>query len=715
MPPPGVCLDIVKERRESDGVGTLSNPEKFLDQDYELLHQYYLVRNKRFIDDMFPPDGTSIGESLLSPDIMARVQWIRPTKLVPNPHLIVDGVSRFDFAQGQVGNCWFLAALGALTFQPRIMKNVLPVEQSFHKDYAGIFHFRASVTASIFTYQDTQPIFWRFGKWVDVVIDDKLPTVDGRLIFVHPKCSKSPQSPSAAIEFWAALLEKAYAKVCGSYEDMKYGAVSEALLDFTGGVHLTVRPNKNPQGLWNLIYRAAAANSLMGCGTFGEAEFNKKMDNGLVEGHAYTLTGVTMVTSQDKQVELVRLFNPWGDTEWKGDWSDKSQMWSTVNPEERKTYLKAAEDGEFWMSVEDFCSTFSMLDICSLSPDFLDGSSKCHWTTTFHQGQWLAGTSAGGCRQYRDTFWTNPQFRVKIAKMNRSCEQTQGPNILVSLMQKPNKRKRLLIRKLFIGFSIFKVPLEMKGYKGKFPASFFDTNPPVAYTEKLCDSREVMHCFTLESGEYLIMPHTYYANRSAYFILSILSKMETHTVETSHYAMDMSKMNITDGSQRTSLSRQLSDQYKDISADQLQKLLNEMHVEGEVQSTGGFGLDACHSIIAMMDLSVTGTLDAAELSQLLNKVGLYKKMFFLMDENRDGILSLVELRHALDGTGMRISDSLLKLMAFRYGDSSGRISMENFICLALRLDCMAKIFRKLADGHEMHLKMDEWLRLTMYS
>ncbi|KAL7862048.1 hypothetical protein SRHO_G00134890 [Serrasalmus rhombeus] len=689
MPPPGVCLDIMKERRESDGVGSHTNPEKFLDQDYELLHQYYLVRGRRFIDNMFPPDNMSIGERLLSPEDMASVQWIRPTKLVSNPHLVVDGISRFDFAQGKIGNCWFLAALGALTFQKHIMEKVFPSGQSFHKDYAGIFHFR----------------FWRFGKWVDVVIDDKLPTINGQLIFVHPKSSRDP------IEFWPALIEKAYAKVCGSYEDMQNGAVSEALLDFTGGIHMAVRPNKRPHGLWDLIHRAATANSLMGCGTHGNAELNRRLDNGLVEGHAYTVTGVTTVTSQDKKVELVRLFNPWGGTEWKGDWSDTSLLWKTVSAEERKRYLKAVDDGEFWMSIEDFCKTFSELDICSLCPDFLDGSSNCSWTSTLHEGCWLAGTSAGGCKECQDTFWTNPQFQVRINKMNKACEQTQGPNILVSLMQKPDKRNRHLIRKLFIGFSIFKVPSEMKGYRGKFTASFFDTNPPVAYTEKLYDSREVMDYFTLESGDYLIVPHTYYPNRSASFILGILSKMETHTVETSHV---MDKMNISD-SQKVPFSRQLSDQYKDINAEQLQKLLNDVFVGGDVQNTGGFSLDVCHSIIALMDMSVTGTLDAAELSQLLNKVDLYKKMFFCMDKNRDGILSLIELRHALVGMGLHISDSLLKLMTFRYGDSSGRISMENFIVLALRLSCMAKTFRKLTDGHEMHLKMEEWLRLTIYS
>ena len=45
---------------------------------------------------------------------------------------------------------------------------------------------------------------WRFGEWVDIVVDDRLPMLDDRHLFCGPMGS--------AKELWGPLVEKAYAK-----------------------------------------------------------------------------------------------------------------------------------------------------------------------------------------------------------------------------------------------------------------------------------------------------------------------------------------------------------------------------------------------------------------------------------------------------------------------------------------------------------------------
>ncbi|XP_067223022.1 calpain-1 catalytic subunit-like [Chanodichthys erythropterus] len=508
MPPPHERHDYT-----TDNVGSPTNPMAFLGQDYQKLLHKSLSRNELYIDELFPPNNSSIGTLDKEADLdYNNIVWKRPSELVSprKPFFTVDGISRFDYKQGsKLGNCWFLAAIGALTstddktllLKKDIINQVIPADQSFSNNYAGIFHFR----------------FWRFGKWIDVVVDDLLPTVDGDLIFVGSK---------TANEFWPTLLEKAYAKVCGSYGDLDGGFISEALMDFTGGVHMEFVLNEAPAHLWNIMNRAAKSQTLMGCGTYhGSRE--AVSSSGIVGGHAYTVTGVCKVMSKGNPVHLVRVLNPWGDTEWTEAWSDKSSLWDTVSKEDLK-WRENLDNGEFWMSMEDFTRNFESLDICCLCPDFLDRSSGCHWKSQRNFGKWIAGTTAGGSMDNKGTFWKNPQFRVRIEELSEDCTHEEGAeNVLVSLMQNHEKRNRSSQENYKIGFYIFKVSIDRCSESGKFSAEFFNDKTPVV-VKSFEYLREVMEFFWLEPGEYLIVPCTENPGETASFVLSIFSKHETH-------------------------------------------------------------------------------------------------------------------------------------------------------------------------------------------
>ncbi|KAG9463839.1 hypothetical protein GDO78_020964 [Eleutherodactylus coqui] len=321
-----VAAKVAKDRAIAEGLGTNENPVKFLGQDYEELRAKCLASKTLFRDDKFPADDSSLGFKDFGSSSLniEGFEWKRPSEICDEPYFTVDGATHVDIRQGQLGNCWFLAPFASLTMKPGLLARVVPENQSFEKDYAGIFHFK----------------FWQYGEWVEVVVDDLLPTKGEYLEFLYSDVGN---------EFWSALLEKAYAKLNGSYEALTGGTLNEAMEDFTGGISEIYDLKNAPDDLYQIMLKATKAESLLGC-SINKTNPNESdtTSQGLKIDHAYSITAAEQVPYKGKNVQLVRMRNPWGESEWNGPWSDGSSEWNDIDPKVRAALNHKADDGEFW-------------------------------------------------------------------------------------------------------------------------------------------------------------------------------------------------------------------------------------------------------------------------------------------------------------------------------------------------------------------------------
>uniref|UniRef100_A0A8C0IJ39 Calpain-2 catalytic subunit n=1 Tax=Bubo bubo TaxID=30461 RepID=A0A8C0IJ39_BUBBB len=409
-----------------------------------------------------------------------------------------------DICQGALGDCWLLAAIASLTLNEEILARVVPKDQSFQDKYAGIFHFQ----------------FWQYGEWVDVVVDDRLPTKNGELLFVHS---------AEGSEFWSALLEKAYAKLNGSYESLSGGTTTEGFEDFTGGIAEWYELQKAPPNLFRIIQKALQKGSLLGCSIdiTSAAETEAVTSQKLVKGHAYSVTGAEEVNFRGTMQKLIRIRNPWGEVEWTGKWNDNCSNWSGVDPEVRERLTRRHEDGEFWMAFNDFLRHYSRLEICNLTPDTLASDRYKKWSLLKLDGNWRRGATAGGCRNYPNTFWTNPQYLIKLEEEDEDPDDPEGGcTFLIGLIQKHRRKQRKMGEDMHtIGFAIYEVSKAFSGQTNiHLSKNFFLTNKAREKSNTFINLREVLNRFKLPAGEYIVVPSTFEPNKNGDFCLRVFSE-----------------------------------------------------------------------------------------------------------------------------------------------------------------------------------------------
>lgn len=61
---------------------------------------------------------------------------------------------RVHVCSNYAGDCWLLAAIASLTLDQRILARVVPPDQTFAEDYAGIFHFQVKQNPFAFVHKE---------------------------------------------------------------------------------------------------------------------------------------------------------------------------------------------------------------------------------------------------------------------------------------------------------------------------------------------------------------------------------------------------------------------------------------------------------------------------------------------------------------------------------------------------------------------------------
>jgi len=198
-------------------------------------------------------------------------------------------------------------------------------------------------------------------------------------------------------QLWVPFLEKAYAKSHGSYQAISGGHIAEAFLDLTGAptqVYNFDSKSFEPRRFWHKLLQYRRQRLPMGCGTSSSAA-------GIIGRHAYSILDVREVknvsfrffhetgvahgnvsgfTEYDGTVRLLRIRNPHGKGEWKGEFSDRSGIWEKLLQHQEPGGLGGGgfddndgatpalhrtmkDDGIFWIDYDSFLMGFSHVDV----------------------------------------------------------------------------------------------------------------------------------------------------------------------------------------------------------------------------------------------------------------------------------------------------------------------------------------------------------------
>ena len=200
-----------------------------------------------------------------------------------------------DVKQGSIGNCYFVAQLAAMAMhKPDEIADLITDNGN------------GSYTVALWLKDEARP--WKRTK-TSIVVSSEFPTKGGKAAYAKPG-----DTGADGPELWVMLIEKAFAKFTGNYEETrgkktKDGDVFAMMTGKTSGY-------KNLAGLSDAeLLRILTSSVTEGLPVSFGAHSTATLDEegqkgakeaGVVLNHAYAMRGV------DGKKQTISLYNPWG-------------------------------------------------------------------------------------------------------------------------------------------------------------------------------------------------------------------------------------------------------------------------------------------------------------------------------------------------------------------------------------------------------------------
>ncbi len=312
--------------------------------------------NEQWKDDIFPPNDNSLlgrnsrGEYIDSNEGKYKmihndeIEWKRISEIIPKPVIYEDIMNINNIRFGRLSYIYFYSVLSALSQFPSLFNKIILTKE-----------YNPNGLYKLLLFID--------GEFQIIYIDDFFPCIKNSnvLYFIKP----------SNFEIWSILIEKAWAKVNGGYQNIINSWPVDLFRALTGA------------SCEEFIHDELTSDEL-----FNELNYSDKnygfcislsnnrdvVKKGLLNYHMYILIETEKVDmGKNLYLYLCKFRDPTGESNWIGNWNEKSELW---NEKIRKKINKSKlnlKKGEFWICIEDVKKYFIRSDICHM---IYDGFSK---------------------------------------------------------------------------------------------------------------------------------------------------------------------------------------------------------------------------------------------------------------------------------------------------------------------------------------------------